>query len=773
VALIVSWPQIAGAQSGALLRGDVVAAADGSPLANADVTLVSSGGAARPARTEPTGDFVFADIAAGEYVLRVTASGFAVRELRLTLVPREVRTIAVALDLAPLTVDVDVTASSARVGPGTHSPSSTMLTDAELDDLPVFQRSTLPEAIVTSAPGMIRGHDDFVHIRGHEIALNPVINGVAFWENTHPVFSAGVDPAIVETANVMTGGFPAEYGNRFGGVVDVVTKSGRRMTERGSVTVAAGDEGRRRVSGELGGAHGALGYYAFGAVSASNRFFSPPEPRAIHDAARGGHAFVHLDGQTRVGTFGAVLTGDGTNADIPRTASDLALRPLAAPSQRTRQQSGIFSWRRPSSETLITVSAYERWSRLRLLPAGGPLTARASLTRELATLGAKADALRATRRHTVKAGVDVVSLRPKEDLAYEYSGYRELTHLLGLPHIHVTDQAITFSGREHGGQISAFAQDSIRLGDRVTADVGVRVDRHAMVVTDTGVSPRANVAVRAGRSIVHASYNRFFVPPPIEGVLSSSAGLTASIQEIGGPLPALRPTTENQVETGAWTPFGPVTVAVTGYYRATDNPVHTTVWPDSRIYSYASFDRARAYGLETRAQLRSMRLGLTGHVNYALGRVEFANPVTGGFVTEAGHIDANDWFLAPMDQVHTLAGALTYRHRASGVWLGGGVEFGSGTPIGHGGASHDHGEGDDAHAHAEPSGGGRVPAHLTGSLSAGIDLLRGATGRPRFVVRLDVENVANDVYLIAREGEFSPSQYSIPRLISLSARVGF
>jgi outer membrane receptor protein involved in Fe transport len=34
----------------------------------------------------------------------------------------------------------------------------------------------------------------------------------------------------------MTGGFSAEYGSRFGGVIDVVTKSGFTMKRRGSVT---------------------------------------------------------------------------------------------------------------------------------------------------------------------------------------------------------------------------------------------------------------------------------------------------------------------------------------------------------------------------------------------------------------------------------------------------------------------------------------------------------------------------------------------------------
>ncbi len=64
------------------------------------------------------------------------------------------------------------------------------------------------------------------------------------------------------------------------------------------------------------------------------------------------------------------------------------------------------------------------------------------------------------------------------------------------------------------------------------------MDRYDLVVSAVHVSPRANVAVQAGRGVaLHASYNHFFVPPAVEGVLSSSAGLTARIDEIGRPLP--------------------------------------------------------------------------------------------------------------------------------------------------------------------------------------------------------------------------------------------
>ena len=225
------------------------------------------------------------------------------RELRLLLEPREVRTLTISLEVGRVEVSLEVAGNIATI-PGTHSPSSTTLTADRLESMPVFQRTNLPDAIVTLAPGMIRGHDDFVHIRGHEVALNPLINGVSFWENTHVMFSAGVSPDVIETANVMTGGFPAEYGNRFGGVVDIVTRSGLRMENRGAVNVSGGGAGRRAAGAEIGGSRGRFGYFVVGSVLETDRFISPPAPEAIHDRARGGHAFVQFEaslGTSRLG----------------------------------------------------------------------------------------------------------------------------------------------------------------------------------------------------------------------------------------------------------------------------------------------------------------------------------------------------------------------------------------------------------------------------------------------------------------------------------------
>ena len=568
-------PATAWAQSEAAIRGQVSAAADGSSVGGAAISLtLSSTGAVLQHVTDAGGRFVFLAVTPGEYRLAVVAEGFARREMQFIIEPREARTIDLALEIAAVAIAVEV-AVERPVSPGTHSPSSTTLTMARLDAMPIFQRVTLADAIVSSAPGMIRGHDDFVHIRGHEVALNPLINGVSFWENTHAVFSSGLSPDVIETANVMTGGFPAEYGNRFGGVVDIVTRSGLRMQDHGALTVSAGGAGRWRAGGDAGGRRGRFGYFLFGSGFGSDRFLSPPDRVAVHDSARGGHLFMQLESSAgRAGLIRAVVMGDGTSLEIPRTALDVVLRPLANARQDTAQQTAIVSWMAAWRDVAVTTSAYQRWSRARLFPAEGPLTVHAQGERELATLGGKIDATRISGRHVVKAGIDAVRLSPRESLSYVYDGYLEFTHLLGLTHMHMSGPPLVFNGSEAGGQVSVYVQDNIQAG-RVTLDAGLRVDHYGLLVSATHASPRVNVGVRVNdETVLNASYNHFFVPPPIEGVLSSSAGLTRSIDEIAIALPPLEPTIEDQFEGGVTTSLGPVELALTSYYR--DTPIRFT-----------------------------------------------------------------------------------------------------------------------------------------------------------------------------------------------------
>ena len=783
--VVVLGSRSAFAQGEGAIHGVVTARADGSTIAGALVEIEGGPFAAWRATTAVDGRFTFTRLTPGDYDVAVTHGSFQPRRFRLSLKPREVVMLEAFLDLRRVEQSIDV---AADVLPSVHSPGSTLLTAERLERLPAAQRTNLSDAITAAAPGMIRGHDDFVHIRGHEVALNPSIDGVQFWENAHAVFSPGLGVDYIESINVMTGGFPAEYGNRFGGILDIVTKSGTTLGNTASIALGVGSAERRNAGVEFGGVDGRLGYYASVAGFTSDRFLSPPSPRSIHNTGRGVRGFARVDfGASDTDAVKLLVMGDGANVDLPMDERDELLRPDFRNAQRARSQSAILSWDHVrSSNAVIGTTAYQRWSTVRQFPdAIDRYGAQTTAERSLVTVGAKSDLTRLVGRHTLKAGVDLGFIRPREHFTYVSQPWIDFTHLPAVNERHVhfrgpnlgagIPRPVVFSGSRNGAQGSLFIQDKMQLTPALTVDAGLRFDRYSLAISESHLSPRLNTAYRfpAG-TIVFVSYNHFFVPPPIENVLASSEGLTRLVSEIGRALPPVRAITEDQFEIGVTQPIAGLTLGITSYYRKSDDPAHTSLFPDSRFYTYASFEKANAYGTEIKVEApRIGSLGLSGYLNYASGRVWFYNPVAAGFTTEAAHLTETSRFLAPMDQTHTLTSGLTYRHSPSRLWGAVSFEYGSGTPGGHSSDDHTH---DDGAAHEHATGPGlcaaRCPSLFTQNISVGW-AASAAGARPRMSVQFDVENVSNRVSLLSKESTMVQGQYSKPRLISASLRMRF
>src|SRR6185295_12397596 len=106
---------------------------------------------------------------------------------------------------------------------------------------------------------------------------------------------------------------------------------------------------------------------------------------------------------------------------------------------------------------------------------------------------------------------------------------------------------------------------------------------------------------------VHAAYNRFFSPPPVEDQL-----LSAFLGAGGRPPQIMH---SNHVEAGVSRTFGRlVTARVTGYWREDENSFETTEIANVRVFVPTTFAKGKAYGLELGAELREIpRLGLSGY----------------------------------------------------------------------------------------------------------------------------------------------------------------
>ena len=715
-----------------LLSGKVRQPATGEPIAGATVQVKSSGARlSAEAVTDQTGVVLFTRLAPGTYTVTAAAPGFAGTGVTLTLAPRAVQQVELELTPGPVNETILVKAERLLLDE-TQGASVVVIEPALADRLPPARRTNLPDLVSALVPSAVASHDNFVHLRGNELSLNTSLNGVSFIDNPHQYFTPGLNPDVIQAFSVITGGFPAEYGNRFGGVIDAVTRSGFDGDRHGAVSLDLGTYLRHTASAQFGGHTQKFGYFLAASGFESQRFINPPQPVQVHDLGKGIRTFAQFDVRaTGSDTFRLTLIDSGTNFEVPNTLEEQANQRDFF--QRSREQTALFGWEHVVSPTgLLVTTLSERLAAVRLLPTGDPVSIQASGLRNDLTVGVRSDYTQVlTSRHTLKAGIELTGWRLREDFSFDP---RE--NEFEIP-------AFAFRGRKSGGEAGAYLQDRYQPIRNLVANVGVRCDRYSLAGSAGQVSPRFNLAYTftSTGTVIHGAYNRFFAPPPIENLL-----LSTSLAEAARPP---RPVKSNFYEVGVSQSFRQHLLArVTTYYRNDTNSFETTEFANVRQFLPTAFVRGRAYGVELSLRVPEIaRLGLSGYFNYTAQRAFQSEKVAGGFSDEEGGADV---LAAPaFDQIHTATAGIMYEEHRTGFYLGATFEYGSGTP----------------------SEGQRLPSHFVAGIGTGINLWRREA--KRLSLRFNLENVGNRVFAIAKESEFTPVQFSSPRFFSAGVRFAF
>ena len=687
------------------------------------------------------GRFAFVGLSPGRYTVSASADKYYPEKISVVVSPRATSQISFGLSpVATVSEEITVKAESKLVDETQAATVATVNRD-QIVLLPAARRTQMAEIVTPFVASAVGSHDNLVHLRGNELSLNTFVNGVSFFDNPHQLFTPGLSPEIVQSVNIITGGFPAEFGNRFGGILDIVTRSGFDANNHGSVTGGLGNYLRDNASFNYGGHDNAFGYFLFGQAFQSDRFLNTAEPVRFHDRGKGSRSFVQLDYRPGANdSFRLAVTADGTNFELPNTTEDeLRGRDFF---QRNREQTAMLSWDHTfSASSALSTSFYERLAAARLVPTSDPVSIQAGGLRNDITVGAKSDySLYIGSRHAIKTGVDLMLLRLREDFSFDPRGND------------IEIEPFDFRGRETGGQASVYFQDQIRPFRNFTANVGLRYDQYGSVLSGHAFSPRVNLAysLQGDKTVLHFAYNRFFSPPPIENLLLSAAlGFEGRTPQISR---------SNHFEAGVTHSIKErLVMRVTGYWRSDKNSFETTELANVRIFAPTTFDRGKAYGLEFSAQLAEIqRLGVSGYCSYTAQRVFQIGPVSGGFTVE--DVEAGERGPAAFDQIHTAVAGLTWRERHSGFWASTGLEYGSGTP-----AALANVEGEETRV--------RLPQHFVANFYFGVDLLR--KERHSVSVQLNIENATDRVFQIAKESEFTPIQFSPPRFVSGSVTFHF
>lgn len=229
------------AQQERSVRGQVLAAADSTPLARVAVALA---GAATLVRTDDSGRFRLPDVP--NDTVQVTFRRIGLRPDSVS-VPPDRESIVAYLQSAPFEM-APITATAAPVARErfeTMAQTSTVTIDREvIRNAPGFIEADLIRTIQL-LPGTIALNDYTIgyHTRGGEADQNLIqLDGVAVFNPSHlgGLFST-FDDAAVSEVTYLTGGFPAGYGGRLSSVLDVGVRNGSAtgMGAHGQISLIA------------------------------------------------------------------------------------------------------------------------------------------------------------------------------------------------------------------------------------------------------------------------------------------------------------------------------------------------------------------------------------------------------------------------------------------------------------------------------------------------------------------------------------------------------
>jgi hypothetical protein len=232
-AVLGLFPSRADGQEGSL-QGRV-RDADGASVFAAVVDLLRAGDSIplRTSETDALGYYLFEDLEAGTYELRVGRLGYFQARVTAFVAPSEPTVVDVALretalEIQGLSVEVERSRERARFEAQAGLTSSE-LAGADLKKIPGVAESD-PIRAVEVLPGVVSTSDFTAafNVRGGSADQNLILlDGLPVFNPFHlgGVFSV-FNADMVQRAELLAGGFPAEYGGRVSSVLTIESDAG-------------------------------------------------------------------------------------------------------------------------------------------------------------------------------------------------------------------------------------------------------------------------------------------------------------------------------------------------------------------------------------------------------------------------------------------------------------------------------------------------------------------------------------------------------------------
>jgi hypothetical protein len=744
--------------------------------------------------TNEEGKFRFVNVPFNPYSLEVEATGFkrSIQEVDVhTNAPIQ---IEVVLDVAISEEILEITAHSSEVRIEADKTSSeTGLSTELVERAATGSPARAIQSLVSTAPGVAQDDGGRMHIRGAESGNQFLINGIPFTFNTSAIFSSGLDPRTASSAEILTGGLPAEYGNKLSGVVVLNTKSGLNQPFNIGVSVSGGSFSTGDAAFNFAGHKNNFGYYGFISGSTSQRYLDPPTTENFRNFGRAVRSLFRFDYNPTPNDFvTTTLLFGGSNFQVPnRIDQQIAGQQQ---NQQLRDNSEFLSWQHIFSPQLVSnFSLYHSYSSAELRANGLSIPVVPNQDRNVHNYGFLASLSYTAGKHIIKGGLELSRTPIREQFSFFVTDPNSFppiededgNEIAPNPALQFTAaNPFHFRTRQTGREFSFFIQDHFELFKNFTVDAGLRYDNYKLLTSEQQVSPRIGIAyhIPATSTVFRFSFNRLFQTPPVENLLLSGSPEAAKLSPAVAlglqPFAVVKSERDSVFEAGVQQQINRYLKLDVAFYRKyIGNFSDKDQFFDTGIIFPITISRGRATGTEARLEFGNYH-GFSGYLSYANSRVFGVTPIIGGlFLGEAveSFSNPNQVFAADHDARNSGQFQIGYNHK-QGWWVTLGGRYDSGYPVELENESRQEFEAENPEISRQilnevDFDRGRVKPHFILNLSAGVDLFR--QDKTKVSLQFDVQNLTNRFFLYNFESVFSGTHIGYPRLYSGRLTVNF
>jgi len=731
------------------VRGTV--SRDGRPIA-AHVILAGNT-LTLAAEAGPDGRFAFARVPFGEYHLAAkTADGRIAPAIEIAVASGAVATVSLLVPGERVIGRVNASSRGASGAPVSQSTIGAGL-------IAVLPNPESLAALVETAPGVVKfSYNEPVAHGFHGLMFE--LDGAPLPQSTSSNFAEIVDPRNVDSIEVFTGAFPAEFGgSRQGAVVNIVSKRPSDLGARpsGTLTLEVGGYGTAGTRLAQSLAFGSARIFVGASEAHSGRGLDSPTYLPNHDRSNLSDQFLRVLVPLAPNTTLAFNYSNNYSAfQIPTNTTFNPNDPVISAAgtddvQREYDRTASLAFTRTSrdGQGFVQIIPWVRTSRIAYagdvandiaavtVDATGAPTGNLAGLREDRTArysGLRIADFHASDHHAIKAGID-------------YSGENFTSNSFittGTP------PDLLDNAQRHGSQFGAYVQDKWSPSRSLTLNAGIRYDRSSGFTSGNQISPRIELNLAPdGRNVVHFFYGRNYAAPALEDTRRDANALVLR-NPSGSPLPTydLQPQRDSYYEMGVAHTFGSTLRGSINYFsRNVANVLDTTQLANTPVFAVYNSTLGRDQGVETRLDGRA-RNGDSFFLSATLSSSEASGISGGTFLiapAQLAAINASGFQPEDHDQTLTVNGAYTRRFGESGYYATLEPQFGTGYPV-----------------QFLDGTGGRLSPHVTVDAAFGRE-----PALHRLGVGLDLTNVTNRRYLLKFNNGFNTAQWAAGTTITL------